>query len=109
VRQGRGESGKQYSARYVCSLVADVHRTVLYGGWAGNPRSHLRLLYEANPLSFILEQAGGRGSDGQREILDIAPTSLHQRLPFFVGSKEDIEELVSYGDVQQGKNPGYTV
>ncbi|GAQ82255.1 Fructose-1,6-bisphosphatase [Klebsormidium nitens] len=109
VRQGKGQSGKQYSARYVCSLVADLHRTLLYGGWAGNPRSHLRLLYEANPLSFVAEQAGGKGSDGKRDILDIVPSALHQRLPFFVGSVEDIEELVGYGDVQQGKNPGYTV
>lgn len=109
VRQGKGQSGKQYSARYVCSLVADLHRTLLYGGWAGNPRSHLRLLYEANPLSFVAEQAGGKGSDGKRDILGIEPSALHQRLPFFVGSVEDIEELVGYEDVQQGKNPGYTV
>jgi fructose-1,6-bisphosphatase I len=60
VRQGKGESGKQYSARYICSLVADFHRTLLYGGVAMNPRSHLRLVYEANPLSFVAEQAGGK-------------------------------------------------
>ncbi|KAK9845922.1 hypothetical protein WJX81_006049 [Elliptochloris bilobata] len=109
VRQGRGQSGKQYSARYICSLVADFHRTLLYGGLAMNPRSHLRLVYEANPLAFLVEQAGGRGSDGVRRILDLAPEKLHQRLPLFLGSQEDIAELESYGDVQQLKNPGYTV
>ena len=60
VRQGKGRYPKKYSARYICSLVADLHRTLLYGGVAMNPRDHLRLVYEANPLSFIVEQAGGR-------------------------------------------------
>ncbi|XP_078442633.1 inositol monophosphatase family protein [Wolffia australiana] len=109
VRQGKGRSGNKYSARYVCSLVADLHRTLLYGGVAMNPRDHLRLVYEANPLSFIVEKAGGRGSDGRRRILDIQPQELHQRLPLFLGSPEDMEELESYGDVQQKFNPGYQV
>ena len=82
--------------------MGDFHRTLLYGGWCGNPRPHLRLLYEASPLALLCEQAGGAGSDGMRRVLDIAPTSLHQRLPLFLGSNDDIEELVSYGDVQQG-------
>jgi len=102
VRQGRGRSGKQYSARYICSLVADFHRTLLYGGVAMNPRSHLRLVYEANPLSMLAEQAGGKGSDGRRRILGLQPEALHQRLPLFLGSPDDIDELQSYGDVQQG-------
>lgn len=109
IRQGKGQNPKQYSARYVCSLVADFHRTLLYGGVAMNPRDHLRLLYEANPLSFVAEQAGGRGSDGRRRILDIVPGAVHQRLPLFLGSPEDIAELESYGDVQQVVNPGYEV
>lgn len=54
--QGRGLNPKQYSSRYVCSLVADFHRTLIYGGWAANPREHLRLVYEANPLAFLAEQ-----------------------------------------------------
>ncbi len=54
--QGKGQNPKQYSSRYVCSLVADFHRTLVYGGWAANPREHLRLVYEANPLAFLAEQ-----------------------------------------------------
>ncbi|BDA42248.1 Fructose-1,6-bisphosphatase, chloroplastic [Coccomyxa sp. Obi] len=109
IRQGKGQNPKQYSARYICSLVADFHRTLLYGGVAMNPRSHLRLIYEANPLGFLAEQAGGKASDGKRRILDIQPEKLHQRLPLFLGSPDDIMELESYGDVQQIHNPGYTV
>jgi fructose-1,6-bisphosphatase I len=74
-----------------------------------NPRSHLRLVYEANPLSFLVEQAGGKGSDGKRRILQIQPQKLHERLPLFLGSPKDILELESYGDVQQVVNPGYEV
>ncbi|OVA01850.1 Fructose-1 [Macleaya cordata] len=109
VRQGKGKYPKKYSARYICSLVADFHRTLMYGGVAMNPRDHLRLVYEANPLSFLVEQAGGRGSDGKVKILSIQPVKLHQRLPLFLGSLEDMEELESYGDVQQKINPGYEV
>ncbi|KAK1386265.1 hypothetical protein POM88_024000 [Heracleum sosnowskyi] len=101
VRQGKGKYPKKYSARYICSLVADFHRTLLYGGVAMNPRDHLRLVYEANPLIFLVEHAGGRGSDGKHKILSIQPVKLHQRLPLFLGSPEDMEELESYGDVQQ--------
>lgn len=74
-----------------------------------NPRDHLRLVYEANPLSFVAEQAGGKGSDGKSRILSIQPAKLHQRLPLFLGSPEDIEELESYEDIQQKVNPGYEV
>lgn len=109
VRQGKGRYPKKYSARYICSLVADFHRTLLYGGVTMNPRDHLRLVYEANPLSFLVEQAGGKGSDGKSRILSIQPVKLHQRLPLFLGSLEDMEELESYGDVQQKVNPGYEV
>ncbi|XP_047321258.1 fructose-1,6-bisphosphatase class 1 [Impatiens glandulifera] len=109
IRQGKGRYPKKYSARYICSLVADFHRTLLYGGVAMNPRDHLRLVYEANPLSFLAEQAGGRGSDGRNRILSMQPVKLHQRLPLFLGSPDDIEELESYGNVQQKVNPGYDV
>ncbi|ONH90709.1 hypothetical protein PRUPE_8G070500 [Prunus persica] len=109
VRQGKGRYPKKYSARYICSLVADFHRTLLYGGVTMNPRDHLRLVYEANPLSFLVEQAGGKGSDGKYRILSIQPVKLHQRLPLFLGSCEDMEELESYGNVQQKVNPGYEV
>ncbi|KAJ0975382.1 hypothetical protein J5N97_017347 [Dioscorea zingiberensis] len=109
IRQGKGQFPKKYSARYICSLVADFHRTLIYGGLAMNPRDHLRLVYEANPLSFLVENAGGRGSDGKTRILSIQPVELHQRLPLFLGSLEDMQELESYDSVQQKINPGYEV
>ena len=95
----------------MCSFVADVHRTLIYGGWAANPRYHLRLLYEGNPMAMLTEQAGGKATDGGRDILDIQPTELHQKTPVFVGSRADIEELESYADrgVQQGREDSYTV
>lgn len=104
VRQGKGQTRKQYSARYVGSLVGDLHRTVIYGGITINPRPHLRLMYEANPLSYLVEQAGGKGTDGKRRILEINPIEIHQRLPLFLGSAADVSELVSYGDIQQQKS-----
>jgi fructose-1,6-bisphosphatase I len=102
----RGETPAQmkYSARYICSLTADVHRTLLKGGWAGNPRPHLRLLYEAAPLAFIAEKSGGLGSDGINNLLDVKPDCLHQRVCCFIGSKLDIRDLEYYGDVQQNRN-----
>jgi fructose-1,6-bisphosphatase I len=89
-------TGRPYSARYVGSLVADVHRTLLYGGLycypgdSRNPNGKLRLMYETNPLAFLVEQAGGAASDGIQRTLEIHPNSLHQRTPFFVGSPEDV-------------------
>ena len=110
VRQGRGQSGKQYAARYVCSLVADLHRTLLYGGWAGNPRSHLRRVYEAAPLSAVTAAAGGRATDGEAaSVLDVSPEALHSRAPFFAGSSLDIAELLSFGDVRQSGKKKYDV
>lgn len=89
-------TGRPYSARYIGSLVADVHRTLLYGGIycypgdAKNPDGKLRLMYENNPLAFIMEHAGGAASNGTGRILDIQPESLHQRSPLFIGSVEDV-------------------
>lgn len=94
--------GRPYSARYVGSLVADFHRNLLYGGlfmYPGdkkNPKGKLRLLYEANPLAFIVEQAGGRATNGNERILDIVPLDLHQRTPLFIGSEEDVIEAENY-------------
>ena len=94
--------GRPYSSRYVGSLVADFHRNLLYGGIfiypadQKNVNGKLRLLYEANPLAFIVEQAGGRASNGKERILDIVPLNLHQRTPLFIGSMEDILEAESY-------------
>ncbi len=86
-----------YSARYIGSLVADFHRTLLKGGVFLYPPNKqkaggkLRLLYEANPLAFIAEQAGGKASSGTGRILDIRPTEIHQRTPFIVGSRHEME------------------
>jgi fructose-1,6-bisphosphatase I len=90
-------TGRPYKLRYVGTLVADFHRTLLYGGifmYPGdkkNPEGKLRLLYEAAPLACVVEKAGGRASDGFRNILDIEPTNLHQRTPLFIGSEEDVK------------------
>ena len=89
-------SDRPYSSRYIGSLVADFHRNLLYGGVFmypaddKNKNGKLRLMYEANPLSYIVEQAGGKSSDGKNRIMDIKPESLHQRTPLFIGSKEDV-------------------
>lgn len=96
LKQEDKSTGRPYSLRYVGSLVADVHRTLLYGGiyfYPGdtkNPDGKLRLMYEANPLGYIVEQAGGLASDGKRRVLDIQPDSLHQRTPLFIGSRDDM-------------------
>ncbi len=93
---------KEYSARYIGSLVADFHRNLLKGGiyiypeTAKNPNGKLRLLYEANALAFIAEQAGASATDGNQRILDIQPTSLHQRTPLYIGSKKMVDEAMSY-------------
>jgi fructose-1,6-bisphosphatase I len=85
-------TGRPYSSRYIGSLVADFHRNLLKGGifiypsTAKAPKGKLRLLYECNPLALIIEQAGGKASDGQRRILELMPTSLHQRTSLFIGS-----------------------
>ena len=102
MRRYRGLEGERraMSVRYVGSLVADFHRNLLGGGvfaYPSNkkaPRGKLRLLYEANPLAFIVEQAGGAATDGKCRILDISPDELHQRTPLFIGSKSDVD-LVS--------------
>ncbi|MDQ6737989.1 MAG: class 1 fructose-bisphosphatase [Gemmatimonadota bacterium] len=98
MRRYRGLDGVRtpMSVRYVGSLVADFHRNLLGGGLFAypanekNPRGKLRLLYEANPLAFIVEQAGGLASNGSGRILDVEPTELHQRTPLFIGSKSDV-------------------
>ncbi|KAL9932911.1 hypothetical protein V8E36_008166 [Tilletia maclaganii] len=93
---------KPYSARYIGSMVADVHRTLLYGGIFGYPddkkstKGKLRLLYEAFPMAFLMEQAGGLGTTGKQRILDVQPTSIHERCPVFLGSKEDVEDLLKF-------------
>lgn len=91
--------GSNYSSRYVGSLVADFHRTLIYGGlymypeYKDRPEGKLRLMCEANPLSFLCEQAGGAASDGHMRILEKQPTALHCRTPLFIGSKKDVEAV----------------
>jgi fructose-1,6-bisphosphatase I len=89
-------SNRPYSARYVGSLVGDIQRTLLYGGIfmypadSKNPNGKLRLMYEGNPMAFLMEQAGGRATNGFKRILDIQPQELHERTPLFIGSEEDV-------------------
>ncbi|XP_045538772.1 fructose-1,6-bisphosphatase 1 [Papilio machaon] len=95
-------SGKAYGARYVGSMVADVHRTIKYGGifiypaTKSSPNGKLRLLYECNPMSFIVTEAGGVATNGHIPILDLQPTAIHQRAPCYLGSKLDVEELMNH-------------
>lgn len=96
LKQEDAATDRPYSARYVGSMVADVHRTLLYGGiycYPGdtkNAQGKLRLMYENNPLAFLVEQAGGSAIDGSGRILDVVPESLHERCPLFIGSEEDV-------------------
>lgn len=91
-------SGRPYSSRYIGSLVSDFHRNLLKGGiyiypsTKSHPKGKLRLLYEGNPMAFLAEQAGGMATDGFNPVLDIQPTELHQRIPFFVGSSAMVKK-----------------
>jgi fructose-1,6-bisphosphatase I len=104
VKQENGTDGKKaYSLRYIGSMVADVHRTLLYGGVFLYPadikskKGKLRLLYEANPMSFVIEQAGGKATDGMgNRLLEILPTDLHQRTPLVVGSPKNVDEVETF-------------
>ncbi len=96
------EDNRPYTARYIGSLVSDFHRNMIKGGiymypsTKSNPNGKLRLLYECNPMAFIAEQAGGKASDGKTRILDIDPTELHQRVPFFCGSKKMVDKAEEF-------------
>lgn len=99
-----GPRGKDFNMRWIASMVADVHRILTRGGifiypWdkkdPGKP-GKLRLMYEANPMSFLIEQAGGAATNGRERIMDIAPSELHQRVPVFLGSKKEVEEATRY-------------
>jgi fructose-1,6-bisphosphatase I len=96
------ETRRPYTSRYIGSLVSDLHRNMLKGGiyiyprGTKAPKGKLRLLYECNPLAFIVEQAGGKASDGKNRILDIEPHELHQRVPYFVGSRKMVEKAEEF-------------
>ena len=96
------DGDKPYSSRYIGSLVGDFHRTMLYGGVYGYPgdvrnkNGKLRLLYECAPMSFLAEQAGGKGSTGMGRVLDIVPEQVHQRCPLFIGSTKEVEIIEKF-------------
>ncbi len=96
------EGDRPYTSRYIGSLVSDFHRNMIKGGiyiypsTAKDPKGKLRLLYECNPMALIAEQAGGKASDGYSRILDIQPTELHQRVPFFCGSRNMVEKAEEF-------------
>jgi fructose-1,6-bisphosphatase I len=102
LKSNDAPGGKPYGQRYIGTLVADFHRTLLKGGvfaYPGddkNPNGKLRLLYECAPMAFIAEAAGGAASTGTQRVLEVEPTSLHARVPFFAGSKEDVADLERY-------------
>ncbi len=99
-----GPRGKDFNTRWIASLVADVHRILIRGGVYLYPRDsrkavragRLRLLYEANPVAFVVEQAGGLATTGTQRILDVQPQELHQRIPLIVGSREEVERIERY-------------
>ncbi|KAJ3395869.1 Fructose-1,6-bisphosphatase isozyme 2 [Lobulomyces angularis] len=82
-----------YSARYVGSMVSDVHRTLLYGGVFMYPGGKLRMLYECFPMALIIEAAGGKASNGRQRMLDLLPPSIHARSGIFLGNKEEVEKI----------------
>ena len=99
-----GARGRSFNMRWVASMVADVHRILLRGGVYLYPQDNklpmkagrLRLLYEANPMSFIVEQAGGKSSTGRARIMDVQPTDIHQRIPVILGSREEVSLIEEY-------------
>lgn len=108
----RGGLNRPYALRYIGSLVADFHRTLLRGGiflyppTDKNPEGKLRLLYEANPVAFIAEQAGGVALAGHQRVLDIEPTAIHQRTPLIVGGAREMEEFVRFLNADRGLSDG---
>ena len=102
LQQEDKESERPYSSRYIGSMVADIHRNLLYGGIfmypadSRHPNGKLRLMYECNPMAFIVEQAGGRATDGKQRIMEIQPKAVHQRVPVFIGSEEDVKTVEKF-------------
>lgn len=105
-----GDREKDFNMRWVASMVAEVHRILVRGGvfmYPGDAKSKagkLRLLYEANPMSFIVEQAGGAATTGLQRVLDLNPTGIHQRVPIMLGSKNEIDRITSYHSVKKKKH-----
>ncbi len=112
-----GPRGRDFNTRWVASLVADVHRILMRGGVYLYPRDQkpanregrLRLMYEGNPMAFLVEQAGGLASTGRGRIMDVEPLKLHQRVPIIVGSREEVERLERYhAEYDSGEDEPYT-
>ena len=99
-----GARGKDFNMRWIASMVADMHRILMRGGVYLYPKDNkvpvkagrLRLLYELNPMSWLIEQAGGQSSTGRDRVLDLQPTDIHQRAPIIIGSKNEVERIVKY-------------
>jgi fructose-1,6-bisphosphatase I len=104
IKGANGPRGKNFNMRWVASMVAEVHRILTRGGIFMYPKDtkdkakpgKLRLLYEANPMSLIIERAGGMATTGRERILDILPEELHQRIPVILGSKKEVEIVSAY-------------
>lgn len=103
LKSGNNISNRRYALRYIGSMVADIHRTIVYGGifmypkdTISNPRGNIQLLYKSMPLGYILQNAGGACTNGEVRLMDVEPGSIHQRCPCFMGSKLDMKELLSY-------------
>jgi fructose-1,6-bisphosphatase len=99
-----GERGRDFNMRWIASLVAEVHRILMRGGVFMYPKDtkdpskpgRLRLMYEANPISLLIEQAGGRATTGRERLLDVVPSALHQRVPVILGSRHEVEVIERY-------------
>jgi fructose-1,6-bisphosphatase len=99
-----GDRGRDFNMRWIASMVAEVHRILIRGGVFMYPKDtkdpskpgRLRLMYEANPIALLIEQAGGKATTGRERMLDVAPTSLHQRVPVILGSRHEVERLEQY-------------
>lgn len=114
IKRPDKESGRPYGGRYIGSLVADFHRNLLAGGIflypadmrdPAHPKPKLRLVYEANPLAFLVEHAGGKASTGTQRILDVQPEGLHQRVPLVIGSAEDVDTYCEFFQKHLAKAP----
>jgi fructose-1,6-bisphosphatase I len=111
-----GPRGKDFNMRWVASMVADVHRILTRGGIFSYPLDSkcrdkggkLRLMYEANPMSFLVEQAGGAATTGRMRMLEVQPTGLHMRVPVFLGSKQEVETATRYHREHDAAQAGAT-
>jgi len=102
VKDTDQKTGRPLNSRYIGSMVSDIHRNLLYGGIylypasSRTPQGKLRLMYEANPMAYVVEQAGGRATNGLKDILQIQPKNIHERVPLFIGSVEDVNMVESF-------------